>query len=157
MVKYRYLMLYLQQKCCCPFFYFTDFNNNKRKERKEKDKRKGLNGWCLLGHNDNFWYKIKMPPLLLRKSAQATLQLWWWNLSRRIFSPTPTNLSFVALLRCDADTGQVVFKTRKKEGKTKVYHSCSHHHHHPFVASNPPISSDFSGTKCPTAEKTYKL
>lgn len=59
--------------------------------------------------------------------------------------------------QADADTGQVVFKTRGKEGITKVYRSCSHHHHHRFVASNPPISSDFSGTKCPTAEKTYKL
>lgn len=64
--------------------------------------------------------------------------------------------SSVARLGREADIGQVVFKTRGKDGIIKVYRSGSHHHHR-FVASDPPISSDFSGTKCPTAEKTYKL
>lgn len=123
MVKYRYLMLYLQQKCCCPlfffFFYFTDFNNkDKRKERKERDKRKGLNGWCLLGHNDNLRYNIKMPPLLLQSQLKQPF------ISDVGTSPAgssrllPCSL-FVAQLRRDADTGHVVFKTREKKWDNK--------------------------------------
>lgn len=77
-----------------PFAYFTDFNNNnnERKEGEKKDKRKRLNGWCPLGHNDKLWYDIKMPPSLLQKSDQATLQLRQWDLSSRIFLSTHTQL-----------------------------------------------------------------
>lgn len=154
MVKYRYLMLYLQQKCCCPLFILQT-STRRPKEKKGKDKRKGLSGWCLIGHNDNLWYSIKMPPLLLRKSARATLQLWWWDLSSRIFLPTPMQLvCSTAQAWCLHWPGDI--QNKGKDGITKVYCSCSHHHHR-FAASNPPISSDFSGTKCPTAEKTYKL
>lgn len=92
MVKYRYLILYFQQKCCCPLFILQTSTTTKEKKGKKKDKRKRLNGWCPLEHNDKLWYNIKMPPLLLRKSAQVTLQLRQQDLSSRIFFPTHTQL-----------------------------------------------------------------
>lgn len=52
-----------------PFAYFTDFNNNnnERKEGGKKDKRKRLNGWCPLGHNDKLWYDIKNATIIIAK------------------------------------------------------------------------------------------
>lgn len=146
-----------------PFAYFTDFiNNNEIKEGKKKDKRKRLNGWCPLGHKDKLWYDFKMPPSLLQKSDQATLQLRQRDLSCSIFLPTHTQLfcSTAPVLGWYQPDG--IGNKGKRWHNTDLAVLLSSSSSSLSSSSSvrgiyPPISSDFSGTKCLADEKTYKL
>lgn len=92
-VRYGYLIWYFSRDAAALcLFYRLQQQQQWKKRTKKKHKRKRLNGWCPLGHNDKLWYDIKMPPSLLQKSDQATLQLWQRDLSSRIFLPIRTQL-----------------------------------------------------------------
>lgn len=104
-----------------PLVYFTDFNNNnnKRKERKKKDKRKRLNGWCPLGHNDNCGTILKChhhycKSLLMRPFSSDS------GTSPAESSCLLTRSLSVAQLWHNADAGQMVFKIRGNDGIIKV-------------------------------------
>lgn len=118
-----------QLRCCCPFL-IQQWRRRKKKWKK-KHKRKKLNGWCPLGHNDKLWYDIKMPPSLLQKSDQANLQLWQRDLSSRILLPTHTQLV------CSMAPVQCGHRSDGIENKGKRWHHTdlvvfSHHHHHHY-------------------------
>lgn len=151
-----------QQRYCCPLLILqTSTMTMTKEEKKKKHNRKKLNGSCPLQHNDKLWYDIKMPPSLLQKFDQANLQLRQRDLSSRIFLPTHTQLV------CSTAPVQCWHQPDGIESKGKRWHntdlavllstSSSSLSSSSVRGIYTPTSSDFSGTKCLAAEKTYKL